>query len=133
MYSLVLTEYNYYYIDNFGNLFRLVNNTFKAKKPRADKRGYIKYEVNLGKNRQRKTVFQHRLIAKAFIPNPENKPTVDHINRNPSDNRLENLRWATYREQRVNSNAGRKKGCKNNPYKYCSKRIFPHILKPITT
>lgn len=45
----------------------------------------------------------HRIIAEAFIPNPDNKPTVDHINRVRTDNRVHNLRWATYREQSDNS------------------------------
>ena len=42
-----------------------------------------------------KTHKVHRLVALHYIPNPENKKEVDHINRNPSDNRAENLRWAT--------------------------------------
>lgn len=44
----------------------------------------------------------HRLIAEAFLDNPGDKPTVDHINRNRSDNRVENLRWATHKEQNEN-------------------------------
>lgn len=50
-----------------------------------------------------KTYFVHRLIAEAFLQNPDNKPTVDHINRNRSDNWIYNLRFATSREQRENS------------------------------
>lgn len=44
----------------------------------------------------------HRLVAEAFIDNPCNKPTVDHINRQRDDNSAENLRWATVEEQREN-------------------------------
>jgi hypothetical protein len=44
----------------------------------------------------------HRAVAELFIPNPENKQTVDHINRDKHDNRVCNLRWATYKEQAEN-------------------------------
>ena len=53
-------------------------------------------------NRKTITKEVHRLVALTFIPNPENKPTVDHINRDFLDNRIDNLRWATRTEQNLN-------------------------------
>lgn len=46
----------------------------------------------------------HRLVAITFIPNPDNKPTVDHIDINPYNNHYTNLRWADYDEQAANKN-----------------------------
>lgn len=67
----------------------------------VDSTGYLM--VTLRKDGARKTISIHRLVAKTFIPNPENKPTVDHINRNKTDNHVENLRWATHLEQADNT------------------------------
>lgn len=47
----------------------------------------------------------HRLVAETFISNPESKPTVDHLNRVRDDNRVENLRWASWKEQNDNTSA----------------------------
>lgn len=44
----------------------------------------------------------HRLVAMAFIPNPENKPEIDHINTNRTDNRVENLHWVSHKENFAN-------------------------------
>ena len=60
-------------------------------------RGYPRVCVSHGK-----TEYVHRLVAKNFIPNPDNLPYVDHINRVREDNRVENLRWVTAQENSNN-------------------------------
>ena len=78
------------------------NNTGKEMKPHMEKTGY--YRICLSKNDKQKNFMLHRLIALAFIPNPDNKETVDHININSLDNRLSNLRWASQHKQLINQN-----------------------------
>ena len=63
-------------------------------------RGYK--NVTLSQNGKRRTITVHRLVAQIFIPNPELKPCIDHINRNILDNRVENLRWCTTKENNAN-------------------------------
>ena len=46
----------------------------------------------------------HRLVADAFIPNPENLPQIDHINRNKTDNKVSNLRWVSAQDNCLNRN-----------------------------
>lgn len=70
----------------------------RTLKHRIDAYGY--HMVHIGSKHQNMKV--HRLVAESFIPNPDNKPTVDHINRNKIDNRVNNLRWATMLEQSIN-------------------------------
>lgn len=67
-------------------------------KPQIKAKGYA--YVNLKSNDNKTSSKQvHRLIAKTWIENPENKKTVDHINRIRHDNRVDNLQWATHKEQ----------------------------------
>lgn len=64
-----------------------------VRRPTLSNFGYHRIGLIIGKSR--KTFMVHRLVAEAFIPNPEGKPFIDHINGVRTDNRVENLRWCT--------------------------------------
>ena len=75
---------------------RLDNRKGKQLRPGIDKDGYER--VVLTKNEIRKTYSVHKLVALAFIPNPENKKTINHKDGNKRNNNVSNLEWATEKE-----------------------------------
>lgn len=107
-----------YEISNMGNVRsvdRFVNcnggvafKKGKILKNYLSKRGY--YVVNLSIKQYK----VHRLVAEAFIPNPDNKPQIDHINTDKTDNRVENLRWVTNKENM--NNPITQQNCSKNNY-----------------
>lgn len=88
-------------ISRNGNTKYLKSEKERILKTVNDNNGYvIVYLCNNGKN---KMIRVHRLVAKTFIPNPEMKPVVNHINGIKNDNRLENLEWTTYQENIIHA------------------------------
>lgn len=91
-----LENYSNYIIYEDGKIYSLFKNIFLSP-VLEDKIGY--YRVYLtGDNGVRKIFLVHRLVATAFIPNPENKPEVNHIDGNKLNNTLKNLEWVTKHE-----------------------------------
>ena len=66
----------------------------KYMKPHKNNSGYLQITITAINGKQKKELI-HRLVAIAFIDNPNNYPQVHHINHNPQDNRVENLQWVT--------------------------------------
>ena len=106
-----------YEVSNFGNVRSYKNRWWLRIEPRIlrqnfDRRKY--YQVILvDNNGKRITRWTHKLVARAFIPNPKDKRTVNHKNGIKTDNRTENLEWMSDKEQTYHSYhiLGRKGSC----------------------
>lgn len=90
-----------YMISSVGNckrigLFGKPLKKVRFRKLAINQEGYCR--VFLSNSNIKKTFSIHRLVAQAFIPNPKNKPQVNHIDSNPSNNRVDNLEWVTPKE-----------------------------------
>ena len=85
----------FYQVSDLGNIRSIRFNKIRNMKS-WDSHGYRAVELCMNNNRY--TVGIHRLVALTFIPNPENKPEVNHKDRNKSNNNVENLEWVTQSE-----------------------------------
>lgn len=96
-----ITDFPNYEVSSKGRVRNI--NTNKIMKHQNHCSGYL-YISLINAHKKGVTCKVHRLVAKEFIDNPENKLTVDHIDKNKQNNCVTNLRWATMREQNLHVN-----------------------------
>lgn len=124
--SLDFMEYPNYEVSNMGRVKSLYFGKEKILKPTKDKVGYLRNQ--LSKNSKGKWFLVHRLVASAFLENPDNLPCVNHKDENKGNNRVENLEWCTIK---YNNNYGThneliSKKQRNNPKR--SETILQYTL-----
>ena len=123
----VLTNYPNYSVSSTGDVYsnpltfkdsigRTRKQIHKKLKQHIDKYGY-NYVILVSGLDKPKAIKVHRLVAEAFIPNPDNLPYVNHMNENKTDNRVENLEWCDAKY--------------NNTYGTRINRCIDKISKPV--
>lgn len=115
-----------YQVSNLGrvkSLKRYSNNNANTKdrllKPSFNKKGYLRVVLCKNGIQYNKTI--HRLVAEAFIPNPDNKPQVNHIDEDKTNNRISNLEWMTNKENRNHGTAIKRMCITNSKAIICTK------------
>lgn len=92
-----LEDYPGYFFGEMGNILSTRKNRIFLIKTNLNKYGYVTCGLT-DKNKKLKNLTVHRLIAKSWLPNDKNYPVVLHLNDIKSDNRVENLRWGSHKE-----------------------------------
>jgi hypothetical protein len=90
-----------YAVNEVGEVFSLKYGKVKKLKLGKTKDGYL--HIGLWCNDKPKIYKVHRLITEAFIPNPDNKPRVNHLDGDKTNNKVENLEWCTVSENTLHS------------------------------
>ncbi|WP_019469755.1 HNH endonuclease [Staphylococcus cohnii] len=96
--TVVTVQNGLFEVHATGEIYRNTKHGRKKCKPFGISRNKKYLAVTAYKDGKQRHYYVHRLLAEAFIPNPENKPQVNHIDGNPRNNKLENLEWVTAKE-----------------------------------
>jgi len=119
--------YDKYFISDLGRIKSLKRKEPRYLKAADNGNGYL--NVNLRKNGKKKHFYIHRLVAMHFLPNWFNKRCVDHINHIRNDNRVYNLKWATYSENSLNTKYPRGSVSKRKGYNSYQCQYYPERKK----
>lgn len=98
----VISDCPLYEVSNDGEIRRKKTKRVLKNKVNLKRNGYCMVNLHYGKGKQ-KTFSVHRLVAKAFLPNPNELPAVDHIDRNTQNNNVNNLCWSSTSSNVTNS------------------------------
>lgn len=91
-----IENYEDYFVDEAGNVYSKRKGSLKKLKPILTYYGY--YEANIVNSKRKFRAKIHRLVAQAFIPNPNNLPQINHKDGNKLNNNIENLEWCTAKD-----------------------------------
>lgn len=121
-----INEYNGYLVSEDGKVYS-EKYGYRKELKQFEHKGYRR--VALSKNNKRRMFPVHRLVADAFLPNPKNKPYVNHLDGNKRNNHWSNLEWCTRAENQEHSreilgNTGI--GSKNSHYGYRNAKLYPN-------
>ena len=101
--------YENYLVSEDGQIYN--SKTGRTLKPSPSANGY--YRVGLRKEGQTKTMYVHRIVAEAFIPNPNNYNEVNHIDEDKANNTVENLEWVAHKSNVNHATCQQRKGQTN--------------------
>lgn len=138
IYKSIPNYEGFYEISNFQNVKSLsrvitrkngqkVRLKEKILKPAIGGRGYL--SVVLCNDERQRSECIHMLMAKTFIPNPENKKEINHINAITTDNRIENLEWVTHKENMIHAKKLGLIEYKKGQDHYSSKLVDSDVIK----
>lgn len=88
------------------------------KRQKKEQNGYLSTGLSVGRNRNR-TVKVHRLVASAFLPNPDNLPVINHLDEDKTNNRVDNLEWSTTRSN-INYGTGTERSTRTRIATFCN-------------
>ena len=113
MKAFPIKDFPDYYITDTGDVYSRTTGRFIKMKLSLAKSGYLRVQVC--RNHKKYIKLVHRLVAETFIPNPENKCEVNHIDGNKQNNNVENLEWVTRSENILHAYKvlGKKPNCPN--------------------
>ena len=114
-----------YQITDDGRVWSKISNKYLAFKKHVD--GYLRVTL-CGTDGLKKTIGVHRLVAEAFIPNPNNLPQVNHKDENPDNNNYSNLEWCSVQYNNTYGNRIAKAREKKLNHKNISKEVFQYSL-----